>query len=107
MYQRVGYSLPTAGAELPGFWDVPPEPYRDNDKAAVAVFEKHADQLKKRIEGSLARDVPGVLIVDGGKGISSVAAEIHRSLCDDHTCLWIDTDDYQGPRTSLRTLSRP
>jgi hypothetical protein len=111
IYQRACRSLPPAGADRPAFWDAPADPYGIEDNPPEKeIFDNNVSALSRRIEGRLTRKRrhPGILVVDGGRGISSVAATVYVQLCDDKNknCIWTSLDEYFNPSDFFDSLTQ-
>ena len=101
-YQRICVSLPPAGAHYSFLSDVPAEPYRVSKRARCREdFDNCLANLKESmrttLEGEETGKVPRIVVAQGPRGLSSVAATLFEELRDSHHCVWLGLDDYYEP----------
>jgi hypothetical protein len=94
LYQHLFHHLPPAGVPYAGHWPIPAPPL----DPIVAGRECEIDELAAAIRSKKK----GVVLIHGGRGVTSVAAAAFEKVRDRKHCVWIELDDQRGSGVELR-----
>lgn len=89
VYQSQYHSLPPAGADYSAFFAYPPNTYSETHHLKSALesgVKKLSNQIKKRSTQ--------LLLVNGKRGVSSVASKTYEGLRRKYRAIWLELDEF-------------